>query len=126
MKIDDVRRSAYAMPLTNPSFPRGPYRFFDREYLIITYRTDPKALRALVPEPLEIVEPLVQYEFIRMPDSTGFGDYTESGQVIPVRFAGAPTCIPCISTTMRRSPGAENYGGFRRSSRSQKSNTKAR
>ena len=36
----------------------------------------------------EITEPLVKYEFIRMPDSTGFGDYTESGQVIPVRFAG--------------------------------------
>jgi Methylpurine-DNA glycosylase (MPG) len=30
----------------------------------------------------------VKYEFIRMPDSTGFGDYTESGQVIPVRFRG--------------------------------------
>ena len=31
-------------------------------------------------------EPIVKYEFIRMPDSTGFGDYTETGQVIPVRF----------------------------------------
>jgi len=88
MKIDEVRRNAYAMPLTNPSFPRGPYRFFNREYLIITYRTDPDALRAVVPEPLEIIEPVVKYEFIRMPDSTGFGDYTESGQVVPVRYAG--------------------------------------
>ena len=44
MKIDDVRRTAYSMPLTNPSFPRGPYRFFNREYFIITYRTDPDAL----------------------------------------------------------------------------------
>jgi acetoacetate decarboxylase len=26
--------------------------------------------------------------FIRMPDSNGFGDYTESGQVIPVSFRG--------------------------------------
>ena len=31
---------------------------------------------------------IVKYEFIRMPDSTGFGDYTESGQVIPVSFQG--------------------------------------
>jgi acetoacetate decarboxylase len=88
MKIDDVRRQAFAMPLTNPSFPRGPYRFFDREYLVIAYRTDPDALRAVVPEPLEVSEPIVKYEFIRMPDSTGFGDYTESGQVIPVRLRG--------------------------------------
>ena len=88
MKIDDVKRTAFAMPLTSPSFPPGPYRFIDREYLIVTYRTDPEALRAVVPEPLEIVNPIVKYEFIRMPDSTGFGDYTESGQVIEVRYEG--------------------------------------
>lgn len=81
-------RDAYAMPLTNPAYPKGPYRFFNREYVIITYRTDMDALRAVVPEPLEVTEPLVKYEFIRMPDSTGFGDYTESGQVIPVRHDG--------------------------------------
>ena len=39
-----------------------------------------------MPEPLEVIESVVKYEFIRMPDSTGFGDYTETGQVIPVRF----------------------------------------
>src|SRR4030081_3280019 len=88
MRIDDVRRHAYSMPLTNPSFPPGPYRFFDREYFIVTYRTDPEALAAVVPEPLEVAEPVVKYEFIRMPDSTGFGDYTETGQVIPVSFRG--------------------------------------
>lgn len=87
MKAEDVRR-AYAMPLSNPAYPPGPYRFCDREYLIISYRTDPEALKAVVPEPLEIIEPIVKYEFIRMPDSTGFGDYTETGQVIPVRFRG--------------------------------------
>lgn len=86
MKIEDVRRTAFAMPLTSPAFPPGPYRFTHREFLIVTYRTDPDALRAVVPEPLEVVQPLVKYEFIRMPDSTGFGDYTESGQVIPVRI----------------------------------------
>ncbi len=88
MKIADVRANAFAMPLTSPAFPPGPYRFTNREFLVITYRTDPDALRAVVPEPLELGEPLVKYEFIRMPDSTGFGDYTESGQVIPVSFEG--------------------------------------
>ena len=88
MKENEVRSRAFAMPLTNPAYPIGPYRFVDREYLIITYRTDPQKLREVVPEPLQVDESLVKYEFIRMPDSTGFGDYTESGQVIPVSFKG--------------------------------------
>lgn len=88
MKASDVRERAFAMPLTNPAYPPGPYRFVNREFLIITYRSDPEKLRAVVPEPLELAEPVVRYEFIRMPDSTGFGDYTETGQVIPVTFQG--------------------------------------
>lgn len=90
MNIDEVKQRAYSIPLTSPAYPPGPYRFVDREFLIITYRTDPRKLRELVPEPLEVDvrNPLVMFEFIRMPDSTGFGDYTESGQVIPVTFEG--------------------------------------
>ncbi|MET4131568.1 acetoacetate decarboxylase [Porphyrobacter sp. MBR-155] len=88
MKAADIRAHAFSMPLHSPSYPPGPYRFMDREYLIITYRTDPEALKRVVPAPLECDAPIVKYEFIRMPDSTGFGDYTESGQVIPVSFKG--------------------------------------
>jgi acetoacetate decarboxylase len=88
MTEDEVLTSAFAMPLLSPAFPPGPYRFVDRQYLIITYRTDPARLAAVLPAPLEVDEPVVKYEFIRMPDSTGFGDYTETGQVIPVRFQG--------------------------------------
>lgn len=88
MKQDDVASRAFAMPLTSPAFPPGPYRFVNREFFVVSYRTDVDALRAVVPEPLEVSQPIVRFEFIRMPDSTGFGDYTESGQVIPVRFDG--------------------------------------
>jgi len=88
MNEADVLKTAFTMPLTSAAYPRGPYRFINREYFIITYETDIDLLREIVPEPLEVVEPLVKFEFIRMPDSTGFGDYTESGQVIPVRFKG--------------------------------------
>jgi len=86
MKIADVRGRAFAMPLNNPAYPPGPYKFYNREFIIISYRTDSELLRAVVPEPLEPIGDTVSYEFIRMPDSTGFGDYTETGQVIPVRF----------------------------------------
>jgi acetoacetate decarboxylase len=37
---------------------------------------------------LEIVDPIVKYEFIRNMDAFGFGNHTESRQAIPVRFQG--------------------------------------
>ena len=83
MKIADVRKRAFAMPLTSPAFPPGPYRFVNREYLIIAYRTDRDALEAVIPEPLSFDEPIVKYEFIRMPDSTGFGSYHRVGSGDP-------------------------------------------
>ncbi|MFO1037693.1 MAG: acetoacetate decarboxylase [Geminicoccaceae bacterium] len=88
MNEKEVLERAFAMPLTSPAYPKGPYRFYDREFLIISYRTDPDRLAAVVPAPLQIdrANPIVKYEFIRMPDSTGFGDYTETGQVIPVTY----------------------------------------
>lgn len=70
------------------SYPSGPYRFIDREFFIITYETDALLLKAMLPPGLELIAPVVKFEFIRMPDSTGFGDYTEAGQVIPVRYKG--------------------------------------
>ena len=78
-----------SMPLAGPSYPKGPYRFVDREYMVICYETDPDIVRAQLPEPLEpVASPVVHYEWIRMPDSSGFGSYTESGIVIPCRLQG--------------------------------------
>ena len=87
MKAEDVRRRL-STPLTGPAFPPMRPRFTDREYLNIVYRTDPEALRAAVPEPLEVGEPLVRFEVMRMGDVTGYGPYTEAGQAIPVSFEG--------------------------------------
>jgi len=39
--------------------------------MIITDRIDPQKLRELVPELLEVDEPVVNFESIRMPDPTG-------------------------------------------------------
>jgi acetoacetate decarboxylase len=44
MNENEVRERAFAMPLTSPAYPPGPYRFVNREYFIIAYRTDPDAL----------------------------------------------------------------------------------
>ncbi|MGX5187679.1 acetoacetate decarboxylase [Streptomyces avermitilis] len=87
MRIEDVRRRT-TTPLTSPAFASVVPWFTDREYLNIVYRTDPEALRAVVPEPLRIEEPLVRFEIMKMNDVTGFGPYTEGGQAIQVSFDG--------------------------------------
>lgn len=79
----EVRARAFAMPLTSPSYPRGPYRYAGRETLTIAYRSDAAALRAALPEPLRPTGEAVRLQFVRMPDSTGFGDYALVLQVIP-------------------------------------------
>ena len=80
-----------SMPVAGPSYPHGPYRFIDREYFIVVYESDEEAIREAVPEPLEPAPGgIVYYEFIHMPDSSGFGDYTESGLVIPCTYEGQP------------------------------------
>ncbi len=90
MKREDVLKVP-SMPMAAPSYPLGPYRFVDREFLIVTYESDSDAIRAALPEPLEPDgSNLVMYEFIKMPDSSGFGNYTESGVVIPALFKGEP------------------------------------
>lgn len=80
-----------SMPPGNPSYPMGPYRFVNREYLIISYESDPTAIREAVPEPLvPDGSHRVFYEWIQMPDSTGFGSYSESGVVIPCLWGDEP------------------------------------
>src|SRR6516164_293778 len=82
---DESRRGApqgVRHAVERPGLSAGPYKFYNREFVVITYRTDPDRLHEVVPEPLEVAGDTVAYEFIRMPDSTGFGDYTETGQVI--------------------------------------------
>jgi len=84
MTISSIRENAFAMPFQCPAYSRGPYEFFGREFLTISYRTDLDRFRAAVPEPLQVKDPIVNFEFIRMPDSAGFGNYTESGQILAV------------------------------------------
>jgi acetoacetate decarboxylase len=46
MRKEDVLKLP-SMPAAGPSYPAGPYRFVNREYMVITYETDALALRAV-------------------------------------------------------------------------------
>ncbi|MGO4283348.1 acetoacetate decarboxylase [Bosea sp. TAB14] len=90
MNRDEILK-APSMPVFSPSYPHPPNRFIKREYLIITYETDPEVIRAALPEPLEPAPGnLVFYEWMKMPDSSGFGDYEESGTGIRALYKDEP------------------------------------
>ena len=38
-----------SIPAMAPSYPRGPFRFVGREYLIVSYETDSSLIRAALP-----------------------------------------------------------------------------
>lgn len=89
MTRDEILASS-AMPLCCPSYPKGPYRFVNREYLVVHYESDPDAIRAVLPEPLEPDGNHVFFEWMKMPDSYGFGSYQESGCGIAAKWNGTP------------------------------------
>src|SRR3569833_2603141 len=72
-----------SMPLQSPTYPRGPYRFFNRQYLVISYRTDVAAMRAHLPEPLEPVGDTDSVQWLDLPDGEGFGAKTTTTQNKP-------------------------------------------
>ena len=77
-----------SMPLQSPTYPRGPYKFFNRQYLVIRYKTDADAIRAHLPEPLEPVGDTVSVQWLDLPDGEGFGAYSAAAQIIPCTFKG--------------------------------------
>jgi acetoacetate decarboxylase len=44
MRKEDILKLP-SMPASGPSYPAGPYRFIHREFMVITYETDPDIVR---------------------------------------------------------------------------------
>ena len=72
MKKQDVLKLS-SMPLQSPTYPVGPYKFFERQYMIINYRTDPAMIRKMLPEPLEPDGDVVSIQWLDLPDGEGWG-----------------------------------------------------
>jgi hypothetical protein len=98
------------MPLAKSKLYSPAPDFLFREQRVTDYfvSSDPKAIREAVPEPLEPDgSHTFLYGFIKMPDSPGFGEYTETGIVIPCLYKKQPVnytaqmyidCDPLIAT----------------------------
>lgn len=66
-------RGAWSTPLDAPLYPRYPIPFRDIELLTLQYRTEPDAIRRLVPEPLKPTGDSVLLHIARMGDVPGLG-----------------------------------------------------
>ena len=106
--------AASAMPLASPSYPKGPYRFIDREYLLIHYESDPDAIRAMLPEPLAPDGNHAVFEWMKMPDSSGFGSFQECGITIAATWNGTPCNYSAMMFLDDESPttGGREIWGF--------------
>jgi acetoacetate decarboxylase len=87
LSAEKVRKQAYCMPLAAPSYGRIPLQILDRESLAVSYRTDLDKARSLVPEPLEVEDPVVTLTFLYMV-IPGIGSYHEVSQSIAAKFRG--------------------------------------
>ena len=84
----DLIRELPSMPLQSPTYPHGPYRFRNRQYMALPYRTSMEAIIDALPEPLEPDGDTVAVQWLDLPDGEGFGSYAAVVQVIPCRFKG--------------------------------------
>jgi acetoacetate decarboxylase len=85
----DVVERAFAMPFSSPAYSPAPDKFLDRPSLTIAYRSDIEKIRQLVPEPLEVKDPVVSLSFLFMV-APGLGDYYEISQSISAYLDGQP------------------------------------
>jgi acetoacetate decarboxylase len=70
--------------------PFGAVRCRKREYMVVVCESDPAAIRAALPLPLEPDgSNTVRIRFIATPDPGGAGSYVETDLVIPAQFGGA-------------------------------------
>ncbi|KAB8187862.1 acetoacetate decarboxylase [Microbispora catharanthi] len=106
--------TAFSTPVHAPAYAPPPYKFTDREYFRIVHRTDLDAVRGVVPQPLTVVDPVVRFEVIRMPDSTGFGSYHECGQIAIVDHDGrqADFNIGLYVDSVSAIVGGRELGGY--------------
>lgn len=76
--------STFSTPFDAPLVPTFPFTFRDVLILTVVYRSDPTAIRRLVPPPLRVVDDLVAVQIYQMNDTEWFGAYNESAVQVPV------------------------------------------
>ncbi|GAB5376148.1 MAG: acetoacetate decarboxylase [Acuticoccus sp.] len=87
---DDIRAGGFATPWDAPMIPPFPFRFRDARILTLYWRTDPEAIRFLLPPPLEPTGDIACAHIYQMPDTDYIGPYGEANVMVGARLPGGP------------------------------------
>jgi acetoacetate decarboxylase len=79
----------FSTPIGAPLVPELPIRFRNTEILTVWYRSDPTAIAALLPAPLEAASDVVLVHFYAMHDPDRFGPHGEFAMQIDARLPGS-------------------------------------
>jgi acetoacetate decarboxylase len=107
-------KGGFSTPLDAPMIPRFPFRFRDVEVLTLTYRTEPSAIAALLPEPLAATGDWVMIHLYAMNDTDWLGAYHEVnvmvGAALPGREVGSYSPYLFLSSDVGVTHGREVHG----------------
>lgn len=78
----------FSTPFDNPLIPKFPIRFRNNQILTVVYKTDPKCIDKIIPEPLVSISDKVVVHFYHMNDAEWFGNYYESAVQVQVQLKG--------------------------------------
>ncbi len=79
-------QDAWSMPWDAPLVPEFPFTFRNVEVLTLTYRTDIKNVRAVLPPPLEPINDWVLIHIYNMNDVEWLGTYNECNVMVSARL----------------------------------------
>jgi acetoacetate decarboxylase len=110
----EIIKPGFSTPLDAPLVPPFPFTFRNAEILTLTYRTDPAAIRALLPEPLVSTGDTVMIHVYKMNDTDWLGPYHEVnvmvGAELPGKATGAYSPYLFLSSDIGVAHGRELHG----------------
>ncbi len=85
---EDIVAGGFSTPWDAPLVPPFPFTFRDAEVLTLAYRTDPAAVEAILPPPLESTGNVVLIHIYSMRDVDWIGAYGECNVMVGARLPG--------------------------------------
>ena len=82
----DILAGGFSTPWDAPLVPPFPFTFRDAEVLTLAYRSEPAAIEALLPPPLEPAGEVVLIHIYRMRDVEWIGEYGECNVMVRARL----------------------------------------